>query len=60
LTDRAARLREVCDLEPGLVYARNRARTLLHAALKNLKNLPDTPARGALFGVAEFVSERSF
>ncbi|MAB80698.1 MAG: polyprenyl synthetase [Planctomycetes bacterium] len=60
LTDRAARLREVCDLEPGLVYARNRARTLLHAALKNLKNLPDTPARGALFGMAEFVSERGF
>jgi octaprenyl-diphosphate synthase len=58
--DRVAQLHETCDLEPGLVYAKNRAHALLESALRDLRKLSDSPARTALDGLAEFVRERSF
>ena len=60
LTDRAALLREVCDLGPGLEFARARARALLEGALRPLQKLPSSPARSSLFGLAEFVTDRSY
>lgn len=58
--DRAARLREVCDLRPGVEYALDRARELVVRARGRLDSLAPSPARRALESMGEFVLERSF
>ena len=55
---RAARLREACDLSPGLDYALGRARELVASAVQRLEVLPRGPARRALEGLADFVLRR--
>ncbi len=60
LKERALLLREACDLGPGIAFAQARARTLLDAALRGLRKLPDSPARQSLFGLTDFVTERSY
>ncbi len=60
LDHRAARLRDVCDLQPGVLYARARADELTQSALGRLSRLPDSPARAALESVGHFVLQRRF
>ena len=55
---RLARLREVCDLEPGCARARCRAAELVESARGRLERLPEGPWRSALFTLSEFVLER--
>lgn len=55
---RLARLREVCDLEPGCERARQRAAELVESARSRLERLPEGPWREALFTLSEFVLER--
>ncbi|MCP3917418.1 MAG: polyprenyl synthetase family protein [bacterium] len=58
LDDRATRLREVCDLNPGVDYARARADELTQSALGRLALLPESSARSALESVGNFVLQR--
>lgn len=58
ILNRTQALREVCDLEPGLDYARARADELLASAMGRLARLPDTPARQDLVRVGEFILAR--
>jgi len=58
LERRAARLREVCDLSPGIEYAMGRAEDLVALARGRLQALEPTPAREALASLSEFVLER--
>ena len=60
LEDRVARLREVCDLGPGLDYARARASALLTSAQGRLSALGASPAREALETLMTFLQERRF
>jgi octaprenyl-diphosphate synthase len=60
LDDRVARLREACDLGPGLDYARARANALLTSARGRLAALGDSPARDALERMMTFLQERRF
>lgn len=55
---RLARLREVCDLEPGCELARKRAQELVVSARSRLERIPEGPWREALFTLSEFVLER--
>ncbi|MEE2940166.1 MAG: polyprenyl synthetase family protein [Planctomycetota bacterium] len=55
---RLARLRDVCDLEPGCLRARQRAAELVGSARGRLERLPEGPGREALFTLSEFVLER--
>ena len=55
---RLARLREVCDLEPGCARARQRAAELVASARGRLERLPDGPWRDALSMLSEFVLDR--
>jgi len=55
---RAARLREVCDLGPGVAYAERRAGELVEQAKARLRGLPSSAARDALEDVSAFVLER--
>jgi octaprenyl-diphosphate synthase len=57
---RAERLREVCDLGPGVEYAMSRARTLIDVAKGRLTDLPETPARTSMESIAEFVLTRNW
>ena len=58
LDHRAQKLRDVCDLEPGIALARSRAEELLAGAPKRLARLPESAARSALEGMGEFVLKR--
>jgi geranylgeranyl pyrophosphate synthase len=55
---RAARLREVCDLSPGVEYAMARAAALVAGARARLQTLEPSPAREALASLGDFVLER--
>lgn len=58
IAQRAVRLREVCDLGPGVAHARERADELLASAMGRLRKLPDSPARRDLERVGEFILAR--
>lgn len=60
IDDRAGRLREVCELGPGVEYALGRARELVVQARGRIESLPPSPARRALESMGEFVLERSW
>ena len=60
LEQRAARLREVCDLSSGIAHALGRARALVDSALGRIRSLKPSPARDAMEGIAAFVLERNF
>jgi octaprenyl-diphosphate synthase len=60
LEQRARVLRERCDLEPGLEFARARAGELVAEACRRLRRLPKSRARAALEAIAAFVLERDF
>ena len=55
---RIERLREVCDLEPGLAYAKARANSLLQRALERAQALPASEARTTLIQIAEYILRR--
>ncbi len=59
VSGRAARLRQVCDLAPGVEHALDRAHELVEQALARIGRLDPSPARRALEGLAEFVLARS-
>ena len=58
LDGRARRLREACDLQPGIDYALARAGELVETAMGRVRALPASPARAALAGLADFVLAR--
>ena len=58
LSQRAARLREACDLGPGVEFAMARATALVAAARERLRDLEPSPAREALSSLGDFVLER--
>lgn len=60
LGGRAARLREACDLGPGVEYALGRARRLVEDALDRARELPESPAREALSEIGAFVLDRNW
>ncbi len=60
IENRTARLSDVCDLQPGVEFAIQRAEELVRTALGRLASLPPGPARQALEGIGEFVLERRF
>ena len=55
IEDRRARLVEEFDLTAPLDYSFKRADEFIHAAMRSLEDLPESPAREAMRGVAEFV-----
>ncbi len=57
---RLARLRQVCDLAPGVEFAMARAGELVAGARARLCDLAPSPARTALSEIAGFVLERRF
>ncbi len=57
---RAAALREACDLGAGLEFAAGRARALVVRARSRLSQLGRTSARAAMEGITDFVLQRSF
>ena len=58
LAGRAESLREVCDLEPGVESAMQRAAQLVEGARSRVRSLPPSPARSALLTMGDFVLER--
>jgi octaprenyl-diphosphate synthase len=58
LERRAQRLREQCDLRPGVEFAFARAQSLVDSALERVRLLPASPARSALEDLGGFVLER--
>ena len=60
LERRAERLREVCDLEPGIEYAFGRARELVEGARARIDGLDQGPARTALESLGGFVLSRNW
>jgi len=57
---RAARLREVCDLSPGVEHALGRAEALVREAMDRLTMLPETAARETLEQLGDYVLERKW
>lgn len=57
---RARVLREAIDLEPGLIFARQRAEELVDRAMARLAVLPDSPARKTLEAIGDFVLGRNW
>ena len=57
---RAAHLRGVVDLQPGVDYALGRAHELIERARGRIAALPQTPARTALDALTAFVLERNW
>jgi octaprenyl-diphosphate synthase len=55
---RLARLRQACDLGPGVEFAMARAAALVSQARSRLSGLPQTAYRSALENLGEFVLER--
>ncbi|MFT4542754.1 MAG: octaprenyl-diphosphate synthase [Planctomycetota bacterium] len=60
LEKRAERLREVCDLEPGVSFAFGRAEELVRDARASLQALAPSPARESLDALGAFVVQRKF
>jgi octaprenyl-diphosphate synthase len=60
LEDRAERLRSVCDLQPGVDFAMERARKLIDTARSHVLVLEPSPARRSLERLAEFILQRSW
>ena len=60
LERRVEKLREVCDLGPGLAAAEQRARELVASSRRRLESLPDTPARASLERLGDFVLGRTW
>ncbi|MBM3992126.1 MAG: polyprenyl synthetase family protein [Planctomycetes bacterium] len=60
LTERVARMRKACRLDAGVEFARQRADSLIAAALVSARELPGSPARRSLENIASFVLARSF
>jgi octaprenyl-diphosphate synthase len=60
LEHRALRLREVCDLAPGVDYAMTRARALAEDAKGRLAALPRSRARQSMEAITEFVLARNW
>ncbi len=60
LPDRLGRLREVCDLLPGVEYALDRASELVGQALQRVAPLPDSAAKNSLETLGNFVLERKW
>ncbi len=60
LDRRLVRLRQVCDLGPGVEFAMSRASELVASARARLVDLAESPARVALSELAGFVLERRF
>lgn len=58
LEERVLRLRQVCDLEPGVERAMQRASELVDGAMGRLESLPPSTARSALESLGGFVLER--
>ncbi len=58
--DRVARLRAVCDLAPGLEFARARAEELLATAMGRLQAIPDPAVRETLGRAGSFILQRRF
>ena len=58
LEQRAVRLREECDLKPGLNYAYARAEALIDSARARLSRLPEGASRAALEALTGFVLAR--
>lgn len=58
LEDRRGHLRSVCDLEPGLAYARARAEELMASAFGRLTALPESEAKSSLEQAGEFILSR--
>jgi octaprenyl-diphosphate synthase len=58
IENRAARLRETCDLAPGIAHASARAEALVASAAARLRGYPASRARSALESVGDFVLER--
>lgn len=58
LARRADRLRELCDLEVGVEYAMQRARSLVDEALVGVAELEVGAARETLLALGDFVLER--
>ncbi|MEM6672653.1 MAG: polyprenyl synthetase family protein [Planctomycetota bacterium] len=55
---RLQRLREVCDLGPGIARARGRAEELVDRARSRLVRLPEGSSRAALRALSDFVLDR--
>ena len=60
LSERAVRLRDVCNLAGGVVYARQRADQLIETARARVRELPHSAARQSLEGIAAFVLDRNW
>lgn len=60
LEERAAHLREACDLGPGIAYATARAEELARSAREAISTLPAGPARASLDAMAEFILRRNW
>ena len=60
LEGRARRLREVCDLGPGIEYTMARACDLVARARQRLQALPAGAARTALERIGDFVLHRNW
>lgn len=58
LEQRALRLRQECDLKPGLDYAHARAEALIESARARLARLPQGPSRTSLEALTGFVLAR--
>ncbi len=58
LEQRAVRLREECDLKPGLDHAYARAEALIDSARARLSRLPEGPSRTSLEALTGFVLAR--
>jgi octaprenyl-diphosphate synthase len=57
---RASKLREVCDLAPGVEHALGRAGELVSEAMERLVTLPDSAARRTLEQLGDYVLERKW
>ncbi len=58
IESRVARLREVCDLAPGIAHSMARAKELALSARARLAPYPSSAARAALEAFSDFVLER--
>ena len=58
LDGRVQRLRDTCDLDPGIEYAMARAESLVDSALARLAVFPPGPAKVALETLGSFVLDR--
>ena len=60
LDQRAAKLRDVCDLGPGVAYAEARAEELIRSARERVETLAPSRARHSLESLCGFILSRRF